>query len=61
MTNERLSPDEIAGLREVGKTLSRVLDDDIRDSLVEKGLIVQRMGGYARTEKGAMVLVKHDR
>ncbi len=56
----KLTPQEVAGLREVGKLMARVLDDDVRNSLISKGLIVQKLGGLGRTSKGEQWLM-HNR
>lgn len=55
----KLTPDEVAGLREVGKLMARVLDEDVRDSLISKGLVVQKLGGLGRTSKGDQWLMRN--
>lgn len=52
----KLAPQEVAGLREVGKIMARVLDDDVRESLISKGLVVKKLGGLGRTPNGALWL-----
>lgn len=49
----KLDRDEIAALKEVEKGLmARRIDDELRQSLIAKGLLVQKLGGLALTAKG---------
>lgn len=57
----KLTPDEISALRQITKTLAKALRDDVRDSLIAKGLIRQKLSGPARTAKGTLWLMNHDR
>jgi hypothetical protein len=59
--DSKLSASEIAALKQVGGMMARVLPKDIKDSLVSKGLIEQKLGGLARTAKGEVWLKNYDR
>ncbi|MBZ8118133.1 hypothetical protein KUD11_05680 [Roseovarius sp. LXJ103] len=54
-----LNKAEIEGLREVGKLMSRVLDDDVKASLISKGLIEQKLGGFVRSQQGKIWLARY--
>ncbi|MFV2002099.1 MAG: hypothetical protein ACC619_03885 [Paracoccaceae bacterium] len=59
MTDKSLTKEEIDGLREVEKPLSRRLDPDVRESLLAKGLIETLLGGLGVTAKGRDWLMRN--
>ena len=57
----KLSVSEIEALKQIGGMLSRVPLAAVQDSLLAKGMIEQKLGGFARTAKGDLWLSKHGR
>ena len=61
MRNSEIDRDELEALRRVEMLLAPSMPDHIRESLIEKGLIEQKLGGLMRTSEGNMYLRKHGR
>ena len=56
-----LTEKEKLALREVGKPLGTIVDADVLNSLMEKSLVSQKLGGYVVTAKGKLWLSTNSR
>lgn len=58
----KLSHEEVSHLLNVGYggLLRKVTPDEMRDNLVKRGLMEQRLGGLVATEEGHMILLGTD-
>ncbi len=61
MNDERLTPAELAALVDADKMLAPRMAPEVRDSLIRKGLVEQKLGGIGRTRQGDLYILKHRR
>jgi len=56
--NNDLTSAEATALEDTGRAFSTIMPDEIREILISKGYIEQKLGGLMRTTKGDLYCMK---